>query len=83
MTRRRLTIGSSALANARRDDGPITAERIERALDVMAGIVVKYGEKYLPIYEALENDLQAARATESRMAAVRERFTQSQARRPA
>lgn len=55
---------------------PITAERIERALDHLAEIIVQLGEggaHYLPIYERLENELAAMKAQEAMMERVRER----------
>lgn len=52
---------------------PITAERIERALDRLAEIIVKLGDegrKCLPIYKRLESELANARAQEDDMALV-------------
>ncbi|MBZ9992675.1 hypothetical protein [Mesorhizobium sp. BH1-1-4] len=53
---------------------PITAQRIERALDRVAEIIVARGddgEAWLALYEHLERALQDHRAKEERLAAVR------------
>ena len=62
---------------------PITAERIERALDRVAKIIVMrgdQGEAWLPLYEYLERALRDHIAKEERMAALRERVTRSMGR---
>lgn len=65
---------------------PVTAERIERALDRIAEIIVArgdQGEAWLPLYEHLERALRDHKAREKRMAAVRERVTRSRGQREA
>ena len=55
----------------------ITTEILERCLDRLAQIIVQAGDKgavYLPIYERLETELERLKATEERMARVRERI---------
>ncbi|MGO6998275.1 hypothetical protein [Rhizobium leguminosarum] len=67
-----------------RRDKPITAKRIERALDRLAEIMVRLGDegqKCLPIYKRLEAELATYRALERDMAAVRERAKRSKAQR--
>lgn len=57
-------------------DDIITADRVERALNGLAVIMVKLGKdgpKCLPIYESLERDLATMRAVEQKTAEVRER----------
>lgn len=65
---------------------PITPERIENALDRLAELMVKLGEKgtlCLPIYERLESELEAIKTRDTQMAAVLARFKQSKDRRAA
>jgi len=62
---------------------PITPERIERALDRVAEMIVVYGEEgrdFLPLYERLERELQEYQATEAKLAAVHQRFQRLQDR---
>lgn len=40
---------------------PPSVEEIERALAVAAYIVIKHGSAYVPIFERLERELEAAR----------------------
>ncbi len=57
-----------------------SAERIGRALDRVAEIIVargEQGEAWLPLYDYLEGALQDLQAKENRLAAVRERVKQS------
>lgn len=59
---------------------PVTAERIERALDVLARIMIELGEeglRCLPIYERLEKELAAIKSGQDKMAAVQERAKRS------
>lgn len=66
-----------------RREKPITPERIERALDRLAQIMVDLGPdgpQCLPIYERLEQELAALQVTEYKMAAVRDRLTRSSRR---
>lgn len=65
-------------------DKPITAKRIERALNRMAEIIVtlgKEGEQLLPGYERLERELADYQAREQKMNEVRERAKKSKAAR--
>ncbi|MGR9169625.1 hypothetical protein [Rhizobium sp. KDH_Rht_773_N] len=67
-------------------DKPITAKRIERAMNRLAEIMVKLGpegENCLPIYERLERELTGYRAREQKMMEVSERAKQSKASRAA
>ena len=51
----------------------VTAERIERALDGLAGIIAAAGEAgraYLPIFARLERELVAVRADDATMSAA-------------
>ena len=62
------------------DPKVITPERLEAALDKLAEAMVRLGPKgvrVLPIYERLERDLEALRATEAKMARVYERARRS------
>lgn len=55
---------------------PITAQRIERALNRVAEIIVArgdQGETWLPLYDYLERALQDCQAKEGRLAAAHER----------
>lgn len=57
-------------------DRTITPERIERALDGLAGVIVAHGregEELLPLYERLEAMLVASQLRETRIASVRSR----------
>lgn len=63
-----------------KSDAPVTAERIERALDGLAGIIVARGaggEVFLPIYRRLEDELARCRETDNLMRAVRDRAARS------
>ncbi len=63
---------------------PITPERIEAALDHLAEIMVAFGDAgaiYIPLYERLERELVAARATEAKMAAIHEHAKRVKERR--
>lgn len=62
---------------------PVTTQRIERALDRVAEIIVArgdHGEAWLPLYDHLERALKDHRAKEERLAAVRQRVIRSQDR---
>lgn len=64
----------------------VTIERIERALDRLAEIIVDFGEdgkKLLPIYRRLEEEAEALRADQSLLDQVRRRLSQSEHRRAA
>ncbi|TPK18585.1 hypothetical protein FJ872_16445 [Mesorhizobium sp. B2-5-9] len=59
---------------------PITVERIERALDRVAEIIVArdaQGEAWLPLYDYLERAQQDYQAKQDRLAAVRQRAKRS------
>lgn len=61
----------------------VTAERIERALDRVAEIIVArgdQGEAWLPLYDHLQRALQDHQAKEERLAAVRQRVIRSRDR---
>jgi len=62
---------------------PVTPERIERALDRVAEIIVAYGDeghKFLPLYDRLEKELRACQAIDQRLADARRRFQRSRDR---
>ncbi|MDH7805509.1 hypothetical protein P3T33_000626 [Rhizobium sp. AN67] len=62
---------------------PITIERVERALDKLAEIIVLLGENginVLPIYDRLEKELAALRSSGSQMDEVRARAARSKLR---
>ena len=66
-----------------RQPEPVTAERIERALDGLARIMVEAGAEgraYLPIYVRLERELAAMRDADDAMAAVVARARRSTGR---
>lgn len=57
-------------------DEPITADLLERCLDCLAILMHQSpsgGEVYLPIFERLEAEIEAKKATESTMERVRVR----------
>jgi hypothetical protein len=57
---------------------PITVQRIERALDRVAEIIVargNQGETWLPLYDHLERALNDYQAKEGRLAGVHQRVT--------
>jgi len=59
---------------------PITLDRIEKALDYLAGAIVRHGaegEKLLPIYERLEREADERRKVDEKLATVRARFQRS------
>ena len=43
------------------DNGEVTLERLERALAIVAYVVVQHGKVYAPILERLEREVEAAR----------------------
>lgn len=62
---------------------PMTAQRLERALDRVAEIIVArghHGEAWLPLYDHLERALRDHQAKEDRLATVRQRVIRSQGR---
>ena len=52
----------------------MTVERIERALLVLAYIMELDGAVYVPLYDRLEQDLEALRRTENTMERARQRL---------
>jgi len=57
-------------------DEPVTADRIERALDGLAGIIADAGDGgrvYLPMFARLERELAEMREGDAALAAVLER----------
>lgn len=62
---------------------PVTAERIEFYLDIVAEQMEKVGkeaELYLPIWHRLERELEKQREKEAALAAARARLTRSRDR---
>lgn len=71
------------MARSVKPDESVTAERIERALDKLAEIIVLLGENgvnVLPIYDRLEKELAALQSSDSRMDEIRARAAQSKLR---
>jgi hypothetical protein len=66
-----------------RQPEPVTAERIEKALDGLAQIMVDAGaagRAYLPLFQRLERELAEMRAVDDAMAAVVARARRSTGR---
>lgn len=62
---------------------PVTAERIENALDTLARLMIDLGpegERCIPIFERLEQELAAIKSGQDKMSAVRDRLKRSQDR---
>lgn len=62
---------------------PITLDRIDRAMDRLAQIILDHGQdglQYLCIYEHLEQQREAFLASENPLTKLRERVKQSKAR---
>ncbi len=62
---------------------PLTAARLERALDSLAEKIIGYGDRgreLLPLYNRLETELAAMKAEDALMASVRARVTLSKDR---
>jgi hypothetical protein len=58
---------------------PLTVERLERALDLLAAEVIAFGDRgreLLPMYKRLETELANMRAEADLMVAVRARLKQ-------
>jgi len=57
--------------------GAITLERLERAMDTLCRLMAAeepaYAEKCIPIYQRLEREIEARRATSDVLAAARQR----------
>ncbi|WP_411905975.1 hypothetical protein [Rhizobium mayense] len=66
------------------DGKPVTAERIERALDVVARYIIELGDEgpaILPIYRRLKDELAKLKVEEAEMAEIRQRAQRSGRRR--
>ncbi len=50
-----------------RQHQPVTVERLERGLVLLAHIIAMDGEVYLPLFNKLEEELQSARRKQSTM----------------
>lgn len=62
---------------------PLTVERVERALDKLAEIIVFLGDdgvNVLPIYERLETELEPMKRFEAKMDEIRARAARSKLR---
>lgn len=62
---------------------PLTVERVERALDKLAEIIVFLGEEganVLPLYERLEMELEPMQQLETKMGEIRARAARSKLR---
>lgn len=65
---------------------PVTAERIERAMDRLAEVIVSLGgagSRVLPIYQRLEEELATLRRADSSMDSVLDRLRRSKGRKAA
>lgn len=72
------------MITTRAKDAPLTVERVERALDKLAEIIVFLGDdgvNLLPIFERVEADLETMKASTDRLASVRERLKRSKDRK--
>ncbi|MCZ7888086.1 hypothetical protein [Agrobacterium salinitolerans] len=72
------------MARAAKPGAPVTVERVERALDKLAEIIVFLGEEgvnVLPLYERLEVELEPMKQLEAKMDEIRTRATRSKLRR--
>lgn len=72
------------MITTRANDAPLTVERVERALDKLAEIIVFLGDdgvNLLPIFERVEADLETMKASTDRLASVRERLKRSKDRK--
>lgn len=58
----------------RRESQPLTVERVERALLLIAFAMELDGEVYVPIYEKLEQELETLRRTRDTMERARQRL---------
>lgn len=73
-----------ALIDEEADIGPITAARLERALDRVAFIMSRRkdgGAGFLPLYRRIEADIAEQRAVEDALEAARERAKRARASR--
>lgn len=57
-----------------RESQPLTVERVERALLLIAYAMELDGEVYVPIYEKLEQELEPLRRTRDTMERARQRL---------
>lgn len=55
----------------RPEEQPVTVERIERSMVMLAHIIGMDGDKYLPIYERLEKELEILKQKENALARAR------------
>ena len=72
------------MARAAKLDEPLTVQRVERALDKLAETIVFLGDdgqKLLPLYDRLEQELAALKSSDSRMDEIRARAARSKLRR--
>lgn len=72
------------MARVQKPDRPVTIERVERALDKLAEMIVMMGDdgmKALPIYDRLESELEAMKAGADRLASVYKRADEVRRRR--
>ncbi len=67
-----------------KNGAPVTVERVERALDKLAEIIVFLGDdgiNVLPIYERLEMELEPMKRFDAKMDEIRARAARSKLRR--
>ena len=63
--------------------GPMTEERLVRAVEVLAGIVKEHGPAYGPLYEAVEQELNEFRRLHQTVSGAAERTSGVEANRAA
>ncbi len=71
------------MARAAKPDEPLTVERVERALDKLAEIIVflgNDGQKMLPLYDHVEKELERMKQHNAKMDDIRARAARSKLR---
>lgn len=72
------------MVGSAKSGAPVSVERVERALDKLAEIIVFLGDdgvNVLPIYERLEMELEPMKRFEAKMGEIRARAARSKLRR--
>jgi hypothetical protein len=67
-------VHSTAPQSASDPQAPITIERVERGLSILAYLIERDGPVYVPHYEKLERELEALRRQEGTIARARRRL---------
>jgi hypothetical protein len=66
-----------------RKRGPVTEERLVRAVEVLAELVKQHGPAYGPLYDTLEHELTTFRERHQSLKAPAEQLTQKHERKVA